>query len=133
MGSYDRLRSRYHFKLRRLTEHREEDLGETFRRMAELLGKPEEHGVVQFRLLDNGKDLHRCLELDQNGARVRAEKVDHPDFEIVTQVATWRRIAEGSLSPFEAFIQGEMRVRGDVEFGRRLLRRLASSVDTLDT
>src|SRR5260221_4603107 len=132
MNSDARLWSRYHFKLRNLMEQREEDLGGTFHGMAGLLGKPKEPGLVQFHLLDNGKHLYWCLELDQNESRVRAEQVDHPKFELITQVATWRQIAEGSLSPLEAFLQGEMRVRGDVEFGRRLLKQLALSEDKLD-
>jgi putative sterol carrier protein len=89
-------------KLRSLTERREQNLGETFQRMAEYLGKTGEHALLQIRILSGDKHLYWCLELDEHGTKVRAEKVDHPDFEIVTRAETWWQIAEGSLSPLEA-------------------------------
>jgi putative sterol carrier protein len=119
-------------KLRSLTERRESDLDGTFQRMAELLDKTGEHALLQIRVLNDEKHLHWCLELDEQGSRVRTELVQHPDFEVVTRAETWWQIAEGSLSPLEAFTRGKMKVRGDVELGKRILRRLAASEGIVD-
>ncbi|HYL45062.1 MAG TPA: SCP2 sterol-binding domain-containing protein [Ktedonobacteraceae bacterium] len=119
-------------KLRSLTERREQNLGDTFQRMAEHLGKTGEHALLQIRILSGDKHLYWCLELDEHGTKVRAEKVDHPDFEIVTRAETWWQIAEGSLSPLEAFTQNKMKVRGDAQLGKRILRQLAASEGIID-
>lgn len=84
-------------KLHSLTERREQNLGDTFQRMAERLGKTGEHALLQIRILSGAKHLYWCLELDEYGTRVKAEKVDHPDFEIVTQAASGSMMQTGPL------------------------------------
>jgi putative sterol carrier protein len=118
-----------YFTLRRLTGPTERDLGTTFQRMAELLEGSEESARVQFRILSGEKQLCWCLELAQKACQLRAERIDHPDFEIIAKAETWWQIADGSLSPLRAFTQGKMRVRGNIELGERVLMRLASSED----
>jgi len=119
-------------KLRSLTERREQDLGGTFQRMAEYLGKTGEHALLQIRILSGEKHLYWSIELDENGTKVRNEKVDHPDFEVVTREETWWQIAEGTLSPLDAFTQNKMKVRGDAHLGKRILSRLAASEGIVD-
>jgi putative sterol carrier protein len=116
-----------YFTLRSLTGPTERDLGSTFQRMAELLGGSDERARIQFRILNGARQLCWCLELAQQVCQVRTEIIDHPDFEIITKAETWWQIAGGSLSPLRAFTQGKMRVRGNIELGKRLLQRLASS------
>jgi len=118
--------------LRNLTEHREIDLNATFTRMAEFLEKSGEHARVQFRILKDARRLFWCLELDKDACKVNTNKTDQPGLEIVTRAETWWQIAQGSLSPLEAFLQGKMRIRGDVELGKRLMKQLASSEGRLD-
>lgn len=130
MTAADRWLSYYAFRLRNVTEDSsEEGLEGSFRRMAQALGTYETPVTFQVQLLDGEKSLSWCLELTPHGSTVRAEKRAHPDFELITHVQTWREIMAGSLAPFEAFVQGQMRVRGDVKLGRRLLKRLASPED----
>ena len=130
MTSADRWLSYYSFRLRNVTEDSPgEGLDGSFRRMAQALARYETPITFQVQLLDGEKYLSWCLELTPHGATVQAEKRDHPDFELITHVYTWREIMAGSLAPFEAFVQGQMRVRGDVKLGRRLLRQIASPED----
>ncbi len=130
MTSADRWLSHYSFRLRNVTQDSpEEGLDGSFRRMAQALATYETPITFQVQLLDGEKDRSWCLELTPNGSTVQAEKRDHPDFELMTHVHTWREIIAGSLAPFEAFVQGQMRVRGDVKLGRRLLRQIASPED----
>lgn len=123
---------RSYVKLRNVVESYEHDLGETFQRIAELLKSTDEHALLQIRILSGEKHLYWCLELNENGCKVRAEKHDHSDFEVVMRAETWWQIAEGSLSPLEAFIQNKMKIGGDVELGKRILRRLAASEGSVD-
>jgi putative sterol carrier protein len=116
-----------YFRLRSLTGPTERDLGTTFQRMAELLEGSDERARLQFRILNGGRQLGWCLELAPQACQVRAEIIDHPDFEIITKAETWWQIAGGLLSPLRAFTQGKMRVRGNIELGKRLLQQLASS------
>jgi putative sterol carrier protein len=130
MTSSDRWLSHYSFRLRNLTrDSPAEGLDGSFRRMAQELAKYETPITFQVQLLDGEKYLSWCLELTPSGSTVQATKRDHPDFELITQIQTWREIIAGSLAPFEAFVQGKMRVRGDVKLGRRLLRQIASPED----
>ncbi len=130
MTSADRWLSHYSFRLRNVTQDSpEEGLDGSFRRMAQALATYETPITFQVQLLDGETSQSWCLELTPNGSTVQAEKRDHPDFELMTHVHTWREIIAGSLAPFEAFVQGQMRVRGDVKLGRRLLRQIASPED----
>jgi putative sterol carrier protein len=52
--------------------------------------------------------------------------------EVVTSEATWRRLANGSYSPVQAFLDGALRVRGDVALGKRVLRHLGEPGGTVD-
>jgi Putative sterol carrier protein len=119
-----------YFTLRSLMGPTEKDLGTTFQRMAELLEGSDEPARVQFRILNGEKQLCWCLELGPKACHVRAKSIDHPDFEMITNAETWWQIAEGSLSPLRAFTQGKMRVRGNIELGKRILKRLALSEGT---
>jgi hypothetical protein len=121
-------------RFRDLTEHGKNDLDHTFRRMAEVLGETEERGWIQFRIKSDEEWKYWSLELGPEGCKVHAERVTSPAFEVatpafevITPARTWWQIATGSISPLEAFGEGKMRIRGDMELGRLLLRRLASS------
>ena len=103
------------------------DLGTVFQRMGELIGRSEEYARIQFHIRSDKESRHWCLELNPEGNRVSATRVDAPDLEIITQTNTWRQISEGSLSPLGAFVGGKLRVRGDIELGKRLFKRLTHS------
>lgn len=48
-----------------------------------------------------------------------------PTLEVITSDDTARAILAGDLSPLEAFVQNRLRIRGDVQYARVLLRQLA--------
>lgn len=115
-----------YFTLCPLANSAETDLDTTFQKIAESLTESEEDARIQFRILEGPQELCWHLDLTSKGCLVRAERISHPDFQIITKAETWKQIALGSLSPLRAFIQGKMRVRGNIELGKRFLRRLAS-------
>ena len=55
---------------------------------------------------------------------VEAEKAGQSDIEIITSEETWRRIAEGAISPMLAMIAGQLRFRGDVVLARDVVQEL---------
>lgn len=46
--------------------------------------------------------------------------------EVLTSEETLRAVLAGELSPLEAFLQNRMRIRGDIDYGRVVLRHLAA-------
>lgn len=101
-------------------------LGATFERMAELLAGMPGRARVQFVLLDGDQQRPWGLELRNKTCRMKATRVERPDLEIVTTPETWQRIAEGELSPIEAFLSGRLTVAGKLELAQVIVRRLAA-------
>lgn len=112
--------------LRPLAGRKKGDLEEMFRCIAERLGASGERGCVRFRILDGERHAQWHLDLEGETSRVHQEPVERPDLEIVTCQDTWRKIAEGKLSPLVAFAKRKLRVRGDENLGKRLLERLSA-------
>ena len=118
-----------YFSLHKLTGPTRKSLGETFHRMAELLHEhaADESGRLQFRIVSGEKQTIWTLASVRKRWQVGEEEIKKPDFEIITDAETWWQIADGKLSPFRAFVQGKMRVRGDFELGKRVLARISTS------
>jgi hypothetical protein len=112
-------------KLRPLTEPREENLDQTFQRLADSLRDSGTTATVQCTILVADSPRHWTLDLQESDCRLQSEPVERPDLGIITRDTTWWEIAEGSLSPLEAFRQGRLRILGDTELGSRLLRLAA--------
>jgi putative sterol carrier protein len=100
--------------------------------MAGQLGDSGEQADVQFRILDGDERRYYCLSIDCCGCQASSDRAEDPALEIVTRAETWWQIVGGDLSPLDAFIQGKLRVRGDVDLGKRLLRQLAGSEGKVD-
>src|SRR5688572_27592698 len=69
--------------------------------------------------------LNRKASVERAGARKPAAAT----CEVLASDETLRAILAGELSPLEAFLQDRLRVRGDVDYARVVLRHLASSKD----
>jgi SCP-2 sterol transfer family len=114
----------------RLTEANERDLGDTFERLAALIGESRLRARVHFGIVD-GDDLFAdavrswSLDLGTDGCLVRAERAPDPDLEVLASEETWWLIAEGALSPLEAFRKGAIRVRGDLKVAARFARQVS--------
>ena len=66
------------------------------------------------------------LQVSAEGSRV-AQQPDgsaQPDIEIITDKQTWSRIAEGTLAPLTAMIEGTMRFRGDVVLASQVVHQM---------
>jgi hypothetical protein len=104
----------------RLTDSAEDDLGRTVDRLGELVGGSDVRGRVHF----GGAVRSWSLELGPDACKVSAHRTHRPDLEVLVAEETWRRLADGTLSPLEAFGRGDMRVRGDIALASRFVRLL---------
>jgi putative sterol carrier protein len=130
--------------LRPLAERRREDAGDALLSLARQLADTPERGRVQLRLVGRSESESETwdVELAPKGAkaakRTKAGKTSRraggklPDLEIVTRAETWDCIADGSLSPLEAFLGGRLRLRGDAELAKRIVRHLAADDGEVD-
>jgi putative sterol carrier protein len=99
------------------------EIATTFQRVAEILktknGRPLQ---LQFSIVDNGAEEPTpwSVAITKEGAHVELKAAERPDVEIITGAETWWEIAEGKLSPLEAFLTGRLRVRGHIERAKRV-------------
>ncbi|MCC5034809.1 SCP2 sterol-binding domain-containing protein [Streptomyces sp. WAC 00631] len=130
-------------KLRPLTAVRQADVGQTFHRLADLLSESGEQAIVRFTLLapagtggtgpggadraESGSGGDRQWTLVPAKRKYRVVEggavPGPPDVELVTREAVWWEIADGRLSPLDAFTGGRLRVLGDADLAARLLRK----------
>jgi putative sterol carrier protein len=111
--------------LKPLTRRHREDVGDALREMASLASKSAERGRIQLRLVRGEQSSVWTIELGGRAGKVTERASGKPNLELVTRDETWAQIAEGALSPLEAFLTGNLRIRGDAELGKRLVRHLA--------
>jgi SCP-2 sterol transfer family len=114
-------------RVRRLTKQGDRDIGPTFRRLAELLRNSRSTGTLRCTILVGDKSRSWTFELKGRDCRLLRDAATLPDLEIITLEPTWVEIADGRLSPLDAFTQGRMRILGDTALGSRLLRHVAES------
>lgn len=109
---------------RRLAGPGEADLGRSFDQFGQVASRSDLTARVVFRVAGNAGTAFRAwsLELTPGAYQVSTEAVHRPDLEVLVSEATWRQLAEGSLSPLLAFATGELRVRGDIRLAGRLAR-----------
>ncbi len=118
-------------RLRDLVKPGSQDIAKTLLHLSEILADSGERARVQFRFVGGQKSMSWCLELGEGRASLSEEAGD-ADLEIVTRRETWWEIAKGSLSPLDAMIGGDLRIRGDAELGKRLLRHAAAGPGRVD-
>lgn len=97
---------------------------EAFDRMAKKLAGTRRAGVIQFRLTRGRRTKCWGLALSPKESRVIDAEVESPALELITDEKTWAAIAGGQLAPLEAFAGGKLRVRGDLELARSMVRRI---------
>ena len=70
--------------------------------------------VVQQIVTSEGPDVAYVIEIDDGLLRVRAGRADDPDVSFTQDRATAAAIAQGALSAQVAFMDGRLRLGGDL-------------------
>lgn len=111
--------------LPRLIEAGTDDVAGSVSRFGELLGALGQSVSVGVQLIGDTPQ-YWGLQVGPEGSQVAEQPEDsaQPDIEIITDEPTWRRIAEGSLSPLAAMTGGTLRFRGDVVLASRVVHEL---------
>lgn len=111
------------------------DAEQAVKRFATAAGGAGESGTMRLSLggPEEG-DARRewVVSLDEGEAEERPDRSLRSAIEVVTAPETFQRMAAGSYSPVQAFLDGLLRVRGDVGLGKRILRHLAGPEGRVD-
>ena len=100
------------------------DIENSFVRIKELLGNGYKAAVAQFTLSKGNVSRSWCLILSPGSCKLSEDSYLHPDLEILTNEIVWSEIAQGKISPLEAFGQGKLRVRGNIVLARHIVKIL---------
>ena len=63
------------------------------------------------------------------GGKARRAEPKNADVVVVMRHETWLAIARGELPPYEALISGKLRVGGDFEAAKEMVRQLSNPAD----
>lgn len=96
----------------------------SLQRIAELLGGRRKAAHIQFTLSEGTAVRRWCLALTPRGCKAAEREHKRPNLELVTAMDVWAQVATGQLSLLEAFGQGKLRARGDIELARFMVRKL---------
>jgi putative sterol carrier protein len=99
-------------------------LAESFKGIADGLRKSKRSASVQFIVGHEGGRRRWHIAMSPGGTRVCEEEVERPDLEIEASEELWLKMVKGEVSPLEAFGQGKVMVRGDIELARAIARAL---------
>jgi len=80
--------------------------------------------VVRLTILQPAPARSWSLDLSRKGCSVGERRDDLPDLEILTTLDVFQKMFGGELAPLQAFGQGRMRVRGNLEVARAFVRNL---------
>lgn len=80
-------------------------------------------GRLYLRLV-GGTDKETVQHWEIAGGKARRAEPKGADVVVVTRPETWLAIARGELPPYEALLSGKLRVGGDFEAAKEMVRQL---------
>jgi putative sterol carrier protein len=102
------------------------DIADSMESGAKLLKRGKDVGRLEVRLVGKGGRRTYTFDVLGGDCRVKQGAADEPDVEIVVSNETWVEIANGDLSPIDAYLTGRMEVTGDLEFAKRQYAKATS-------
>jgi putative sterol carrier protein len=114
--------------LRKLTVSDDEPIEDVVKRAAAAFSGVAGTATVELRLIDGSGTKARtsyAVQLTPSGASVQAGSAEKPDFAAITTPEVFRRIAGGTYSPFQAFMDRKLKIHGDAEIGRQIIGQLS--------
>jgi putative sterol carrier protein len=105
------------------------DVASSMESAAKLLKRGNDVGTVELRVLGDGAERAFTFEVLPGDCRVREAGTESPSLRVVLTDATWAEIANGDLSPVDAYLTGRLEVAGDLGFAKRQYAKLISRGD----
>jgi putative sterol carrier protein len=95
------------------------DIAASMESGAKLLKRGKDIGRLEVRLIGSQGSHSYTFDILGGDCRVTRGSSEERDLEIVVSEETWVEIANGDLSPVDAYLAGRMEVTGDLEFAKR--------------
>jgi SCP-2 sterol transfer family len=110
-------------KVKRLIPRGERDLQRGFNRLSQKLKSSGEIAEIQFDIVSRTTQSF-TVSLGAGASEATKGAARLPDVRVIIARETWQQVAEGALSPLEAYLGGKLRFRGDADLAKRLLRHV---------
>jgi putative sterol carrier protein len=95
------------------------DIAESMETGAKLLKRGKDVGRLEVRLIGARESRSYTFDVLAGDCRVTQGRSAERDLEVVVSEETWVEIANGDLSPIDAYLAGRMELTGDLEFAKR--------------
>lgn len=120
-------------ELRKFTAREGESIETILRRGIEHLGGLGKKATIELRLIPSGgsgaASVHSII-LTPAGAFLHSKRIKKPVLVAISTPEAFHRMAEGSYCPVQAYLDGELRVHGNVDLGKEILRNLFGPSNT---
>ena len=116
--------------LRKLTVQEGEPIDGILQRACNELRGLGEKALLQLRLIGTGSTDaggNYSARLTPAGTFAHADSTTRPTLAIITTTDVFRRLANGTYSPVQAYLDGDLRLHGNVDVAKRMLLHLAGS------
>lgn len=112
--------------LRPFMQSQEQDVDDGLRKLSAALDDFDMPVRLHVEVLDGSEVQRWNIEGGRGRSSVdRGAAESKADIRVVVRRETWLRIAQGTLSPFDALFAGRLRVGGDTELAKRLVQHLS--------
>jgi putative sterol carrier protein len=95
------------------------DIAASMESAARHLKRGKDVGRLEVRLIGKQGSSSYTFDLLAGDCQMSKGSPAEPDFEVVVSEETWVEIANGDLSPVDAYLAGRMELTGDLEFAKR--------------
>jgi putative sterol carrier protein len=100
------------------------EISEAVQAAAKLLGRGKDVGRLEISLVGKRRKSQYTFDVLAGECRVAEGASESPDLQIVVPEEALVEIANGTLSPVDAYLTGRMELTGDIEFGKRQYAKL---------
>jgi hypothetical protein len=120
--------------LNRFTATSHEPVGDILKRAVSQLSDIHKEAVIEIRVHDRDARDRTVYSLHLTGsdATLRTEPAQQPSLVVIVGADTLRQIAEGLYSPVKAYLDGNVKLGGDVELGKQVILNLDHSGSQVD-
>lgn len=129
------MSSESYIKLRNLTVHEGEPVRQILQRNLDQLRGLKEKAIVHLRVKGGPTSAEEpvsgySIALTPSGASLDTQGFTKPTLAVILPYDTFFGIASGSYSPLQAYLDGTLKLVGNVELGKRIISHLGASGTT---
>jgi putative sterol carrier protein len=111
--------------LKSLVSGRGRDVDASLSKLSQSLGSFKKPLRIHVRLIDGDKCEDWEVAAGAKKGSAKRAKPKAADVRVVLRKDTWLQIAGGRLSPYDALFKGKLRIGGDVDLAKMVVRHLS--------